>query len=494
MDFALNLEESKDTPLYRQIADQIRERIESGYLHPGVPVPSSRRLAEILGVSRITVVKSYVELLSQGYLETYKGSGTYVRSRATLGQGDSEKSADDRSGSAESRQHFLSSYGRRMQSNESTVLGAADLPALSFGAPPPELLPLKQWRQAVLKHCSARSGADLTYGVDALGYQPLRQAIASFLNRSRGLRCAADNVAVFSNSQQALELVATLFVDGGDNVVVEDPGFVQARLTFLLRGAHILPVPVDEAGLVVPLLENLPKAKLAYVTPSHQDPTGVTMSVRRRNTLLRWAVETGTLIVEDDYDCEYRFGTAPLPALQGLDTSEIVIYISNFWKILYPLSSVGFLVFPSWLTKTVSEAKCFSERHFSILEQRALTEFIEGGHLERHLYKSKVALSFRRAALILALTRQFGAAVQIGKETGGLHLVAKFQLGVPNRELIILAQRAGLPLASTEHYYVEAVYPDEFLISFASLTESEIEARVSDFAGLVRTYLDADPS
>ncbi len=481
MDFAIELDKNEALPLYRRLANALRESIELGRLQPGDAMPSSRHLSKSLGFSRITVVHSYDELVSQGYLNTVTGSGTFVRARQNLSNARPSDLELDMNTSGYSDIH-LSEYSSRIMKLQTLTSTSADQPELNFGAPPTELLPLKQWRQLLLKHCRTHITKRLDASVDPMGFLPLREAIAAYLRRSRNLDCTADRIAVFAGSQQTVNLVTRLLINESDKVALENPGFVFARKTIRALGAQVVPVAVDSEGLIVSQLNSHPDCKVVYVTPSHHDPTGAVMSLPRRNELLNWAAQQNAYIIEDDYDCEYNYGTPALPALQGLDRHESVIYISTFWKILFPLMPIGFVVVPLPLIPILARAKTLAERNFSMLEQYALTDFINDGLLERHIRKTRKIFALRRQSLISSLTHSLGDRVTIPKYSSGMHIAVRFNLPLTDEEILRRSREAGLPIVSTEAYYVTGHRSGEFLISFAGKASENVQDLVNKFA------------
>lgn len=487
MDLTIKLDANEALPLYRRLADALRQCIENGRLQPGDALPSTRQLAQTVGLSRITVVHSYDELISQGYLHTVPGSGTFVCNRPVTAGAE----CDQDSNQTASFHRPLATYGARISDLEMLESTSADLPELNFGAPPMDLLPLKQWRYLLLKHCRTHINKRMENRYDPLGYLPLRQAIAAYLCRSRNLKCSADMIAVFAGSQQTVNLTARLLINETDTVALENPGFVFARKTMRSIGAKILPIELDQEGIIVSDLSLHPDCKHVYVTPSHHDPTGIVMSMARRNELLQWAERQNGYIIEDDYDCEYNYETTALPSLQGLDRHESVIYISTFWKILFPLMPIGFVVVPRHLTVVLSRAKMLTERNFSMLEQYAMTDFINEGYLERHIRKTRKAFAHRRQTLISSLTRSLGNKVTVPKYSSGMHITIRFNLPLADSEIINLGKKSGLPLVSTQPYYISNGVKGEFLISFATQIDDDIAGRVANFAELLPKRITA---
>lgn len=485
MDFALTLDYDPGVPLYRQLADALKECIISGRLKPGEFLPSTRDLAQMLGLSRVTVVRGYEELISQGFLTAATGRGTCVCKSLPAEALHVAQQLNQHLEPIKDRTPHLSSYAKRVMSFGHARSGSADLPELNYGAPPSEHLPINKWREMLLRYTRGGDHAELAEQDDPMGYRPLREAIAAYLARARGVRCEAEQVAVFGSSQQSVHLVARLLLDAGDRVAVENPGFPQAREQFAVNGSELVMIPVDEKGLSVDDLKRHEDIRLVYVTPSH-DPTGAVLPLDRRTELLRWAEKTGAFIIEDDYDNEYRYSGKPIPALQGMDRNDSVIYVATFWKVLYPIVPLGYMVVPRCLIPAVSRAKQLVERTFPMVEQLALTDFIKEGHLERHIKRTRDIYMKRRQSLIYSLTRAFAKRVQIAKDSAGFHLLVRFETQLTDDELIACAIKAQVPMVSTSDYYAEGESAGEFLVGFATVEGEIIAGKVEELARLIK--------
>ena len=342
---ALTLSESAAAPMYRQLYEQLRSAILDGHLRPGAQLPSTRGLAQELAVARNTVMGAYEQLLAEGYLEGETGSGTYVA-----------RTLPDEILHAPIlrpvRPHPRTSVGLSQRGQ----IFSRDLLRLRYDDPPKPFrpgvaaldeLPFDLWSRLLAKHSRRASMQFLAYG-DPAGYRPLREAIAQYLAAARAVNCEPEQVIIVSGAQQALDLAARLLLDSGEEAWIEDPGYNGARAALLAAGVKPVGVPVEDAGINVEAGERLsPRARLAYVTPSHQYPTGVTMTLARRLELLRWAERRKSWILEDDYDSEYRYASRPVASLQGLDTAGCVMYCGTFSKVLFPALRLGYLVVPS---------------------------------------------------------------------------------------------------------------------------------------------------
>jgi GntR family transcriptional regulator/MocR family aminotransferase len=324
----------------------------------------------------------------------------------------------------------------------------------------------------------------LSYTSDPLGYAPLREAICGYLIRSRSVRCLPEQIIVFPGAQAALDLVCRMLVRQGDKAAVENPGFPGARRSLLMNGARLCPIDIDSNGLMVERLYELDApVRLCYVTPSHHDPTGVVMSLPRRLELLNWAESHQAIIIEDDYDSEFRYGDKPVPSLQGLDEHDEVIYLSTFWKVLFPVVRLAYLVVPQRLVDAFQRAKSLTDRDFQLLEQRALADFINEGHLERHIRRTRAIYARRRVALVQALTRHFRKRLDISDISAGMHVLVHFPAEMSHEQVMQGAHKARVPLVSSRsHYFDGEGKPNEFLVGFAHANEEEIHAAIERFA------------
>ncbi len=492
MDLVINLEYKPSIPLYRRLSDAIRRAIIEGRLKPGESMPSVRDLAVTMQVSRTTILKAFDDLQKQDYVMTISGAGSYVCDPLPGELADMRDSVVRPStGSVEGQQKTIlfSKYGQRvLQTANFQRLRLEQLSQINFCGPPLDLTPLTKWRQLLLRHCRLRDIAQLAHAREPLGYPPLRDAVSAYLHRARALKYSPEQLIVFASQQFKLEIPARLLIDPGDLVALEEPGYPDARMCLGAHGAAFINIPVDEEGIDVNYLTALSrKLKCVYVTPSHQDPTGVVMSLSRRKQLLDWADKTGTLIIEDDYDSEYRYGGEELPSLHGLDRGDNVIYISSLWKVLFPMVRMGFLVVPRCLIRPVLLAKMQTERNLPLLEQFALTDFINEGHLEKHIKRTKSIYAKRRQILIHALTVHLKNIVSLSAESAGLHLLVHVESRHSDQQLIETAMQSQLSLMSTSLYYSGAHKPGEFLMPFAHLHEEEIEENVFSWSQFIKS-------
>ncbi len=487
MDFPINISTASETPLHRQIYEEVRRGILSGRLAKGKRVPSTREMAKQVGVARATVTMAYDYLLGEGYFEAYPGSGTYVSRHLPDELTDAVDVVDELAEQLPQRtaplppQRQLSRYGRALQSRD--WLGFPDdEPEIqfTFGRPDLEEFPVRIWSQLLSRHCRQRKLAQLDCPTRAGGYEPLKTAIAAYLARSRAVVCEPEQVIVVNGSQQALDLVTRVLVDPDDVVGIEEPGYVGAQRAFQAQGAKLSPIYIDMNGLRTDYLKSrfdvsTPESmKILYVTPSHQYPTGVSLSLPRRLDLLSWASRTGTIIIEDDYDSEYRYKGKPFPALAGIDSGASVIYVGTFSKVLLPALRLGYIVVPKDLIDVFSRAKWLVDRHSSLIQQQVLADFINEGHLARHVRKMRSIYGDRRKLMIEVLKGLFEDDVTIYGDNAGINMLVRLKINVSDEELVARAKALGVGIASTKHMYLGNAPQGEFLLNYGGLNEQTI--------------------
>lgn len=486
MDLAIALDSNSSIPLHQQIYEELRQAILIGRLSPGSRIPSTRALSKSLGISRFTVTQSYEQLSSEGYLETIVGCGTFVC-----------KQLPDELLHSTSIESFskvvgppikLSGYGRILiyADNVPKINDSSLTINFRFGRPAFDQFPIGLWRRLLSRYCSADLNW-LDYSIDPLGYKPLREEIARYLSHSRAVDCEPDRILITNGTQQALDLILRLLIEPEEVIAIENPGYVSARLIFQTHGAQILPINVDESGLIVNELQKSTSSniRLVYVTPSHQFPTGAILSLPRRLQLLVWAQQNDTLIIEDDYDSEYRYDGRPIPALQGLDRANCVLYVGTFSKVLFPSLRIGYLVLPKSLVSIFTRAKWLSDRHLPILEQHVLTDFIKAGHLERHIRKMRALYDQRRQVLVQALQTHFGEKAAILGEKAGIHLMVRLQTDLKDEEIIQRAAKVDVGMISAAPQYLDACPRGEFIFGYGELTEQQLQEGICRLAQIL---------
>lgn len=482
---------SRSQPLTTQLYRGIRDAILSGALAPDSRVPSTRDLALSEGVARNTALRVYEKLLSEGYLVQRRGAGTFVAPE--LPGNLTRLGVTPATPAAPPDPPRLSRRGQRLVPL-APVTWAPVTPAVAvdfrYGPTALDDFPRQIWRRLLSRAARETAAPHLDYGATA-GLPELREAICEYLTHSRAVSCRPDQVIVVHGSQQALALTGEVLLDPGDRVLLEEPGYPGATLSFYAAGARVVPGAVGPEGLDVRALgASMRRVRLAYVTPSHQFPTGVIMSLARRLALMEWAEQHGAWIFEDDYDSEFRYGVRPVESLQGLDRHRRVIYAGTFSKVLFPSLRLGYLVVPPALVGPFMAAKALADTGTGGLEQRALARFIRDGHFDRHLRRTRVHNGQRRAALVAALDEHLGDRVEVLGANAGLHVMLRLR-DVPladEAELIAEAERAGVRVYTPARFYSAARdRPEaELLLGYASLSLTQIKRGIARLAGVLK--------
>ncbi len=351
-------------------------------------------------------------------------------------------------------------------------------------APALDAFPYELWARLVVRRARRMPHSAFRYQ-DSAGYPPLREAIAAHVTVSRRVHCTPDQIVILPGSQGALDLASRMLIDPGDAVWMEDPGYPGARGAFLGAGAQVVPIPVDPEGLVVAEgLVRAPQARLAYLTPSHQFPLGVTMSLARRLAILDWACRSGAYILEDDYDSEFRFTGRPLAALQGIDEAGRVIYIGTFSKVLFPALRIGYLILPPPLVEGFLAVRRLIDIHTPTLEQAVLADFIAEGHYSRHLRRMRVLYAERRAALLEAARE---LPFEIDSPETGIHCVGWLPEGMDDRQLVDRAAEQGIVLHPISQFSLAAVLPRKgLLLGYGAYSIAQIQEGVQRLAALLK--------
>lgn len=475
------------TPIYRQVYASLRAAILGGRLAPGATLPSTRTLSEALRISRTTVVAAFEQLIAEGYVEGRAGAGSFV---ARALPDDLLRPAPDPATRTRPRTvgRALSQRGQLLAATP--VLTARDEGrpiAFRPGIPALDDFPFALWARLVARRYRHPPRELLAYG-DPAGYRPLREAIAGYLRESRGVRCQPEQVLVTTGTQQAVDLIARILLDPGDAVWVEDPGYLAARGALRSAGATLAPVPVDEQGLdVVAGIARRPDAKMVYVTPSHQYPLGVTMSLQRRLALLEWAARADAWVLEDDYDSEFRYAGRPLAALQGLDTDGRVIYLGTFSKVMFPSLCLAYLVVPEDLIEPFTTSRALINRHLPSLEQAAVADFIVDGHFLRHIRRMRTLYAERQAALVAAARDELAGLLTVAPGEAGLHLVGWLNSGGDDRQAARRAGSHGVEAPALSPFCIEPPARPGLLLGYAAIPPPAIVAGARRLALALRS-------
>ena len=466
MPFAIPLSKSGG-PLFQQIYNGLRKAILSGAFQRGQKLPSTREVAEQLGISRTVVLLAYDQLLAEGFTVGRSGSGTYVSAdvnvrRSTRAE-ESAKLSLSRFGSS-----AAAAWSRMTFAQSSTpslpydfVYGRSDL----------ETFPFEMWRRMLLRCARRAPVSELDYG-PAAGNVALKEAIATHLLRSRAVICDPSQVLVVNGSQQALDLIARVLIERGDRVAIEDPSYQGTREVLRAAGVRLLPVAVDHDGLDP---DRLPaSARAAFVTPSHQFPTGAILPLARRLALLDWAKRKSAVIVEDDYDGEFRYEGQPLESLQGLDREGRVIYIGTFSRTVFSSLRIGYLITPRRLVPAFTAAKWLCDRHTATLDQETLAEFIASGMYERYLRRVRRRNAARREVLLEALHTDLRDRVDVTGDGAGAHVVLWPKHRISEDSVTASAAAQGVRVYGISGYFLRKSSRTGILLGYSRMKETAI--------------------
>lgn len=459
----------------RELHRQLRDAIVSGRLKAGAQLPPSRQLAKSLGISRNTAMAVYDLLLREGYVRTAAGSGTFVA--------DAFPRSDSRSTARGTK--VAPELARRANRIARTILPLESRPAefdFRLGVPDTTDFPFVDWRRLSNRSIRSLATNPAAYA-NSDGAPPLRSAIANHVAFARAVACDADDIVVTNGAQQAFDLIARVLVKPGNTMVaVEDPGYPAIRGSFASAGAKLCYVPVDEEGICV---DQIPQGtQIICVTPSHQFPTGVCMSHERRRELLDFALQFGAVIIEDDYDSEFRYGGRPLDALQTLDSDGLVVYVGTFSKILFPSLRTGFAVAPSWLRASLVAKRQLSDWHGSVFVETTLAAFISGGYLARHIRRMRKVYAERRLRLLAALERDCQGWLKPVPHEGGLHLAARLESRRSARLVVAGARDRGIVVDRLSRYRIAKRGVDGLVFGLGCCPTNRIDQAIEKLASL----------
>ncbi|MDJ0755119.1 MAG: PLP-dependent aminotransferase family protein [Ardenticatenaceae bacterium] len=476
------LDPASNIPLYRQIYRGVRGAIVDGRLAAGTKLPSTRDLASIWDVSRNTLRNAFDQLIAEGYLEAIVGRGTFVIPQplrsAPSPQTLSSQSERDRPISVIGR--ALEPYGQQVR-QPSGLLGNA----FAVGVPDYRAFPFKIWNR-IVNRCQRRIQhvGEPQLGVN--GIRPLREAIASYLVSARGLHCTPEQIDVVPGSITGMHIASLALLSPRDQVWMEEPGYINVSGLLRYRGVDLVPVPVDQHGLDVPAaIKQAPEARLAYVTPSHQYPLGVTMSLPRRQQLLDWAGRHSLWIFEDDYDSEFRYDGPPLTALQGLDQHDRVIYFGSFSKIMLPDLRLGYVVLPPDLVDVYTGVKLPLSISSPLLIQQATAEFMLDGHFVRHIRRMRQHYKVRRDALVEAITRHLAGAATLGALECGLHIVVYLADHIDEAQAAAATRQLGMAVLPLSGEYFGRPLQKGLVFGFANVPPEDMDGYIKRLAAVI---------
>jgi GntR family transcriptional regulator/MocR family aminotransferase len=470
MQFLIPLEPRRE-PLFRRVYAGLRQAILGGKFRAGERLPSTRDLAEQLGISRTVVVLAYEQLLAEGFAVGRVGAGTFVAPGLVPGRS---------SRATRSAQLKLSRFG-----SFAAARGAAvDFPALrrtplrydfAYGRSVVDCFPFDQWQRILRRRARAIRVRELDYG-PAAGAEALRDAIAAHIRRSRAVVCDASQVVVVNGSQQALDLIARVVIEPGEGVAIEDPIYQGTREILSAAGARVHAITVDRDGLDPEAVPE--RARMVVVTPSHQYPTGAILPLARRQALLSWARRRNGVIVEDDYDGEFRYDGKPLESLQGLDTEGRVIYVGTFSRTIFSALRIGYLVVPMALRSAFVTAKWLCDRHTATLEQETLAEFIHTGMYERHLRRVRRRNAASRRALLDALREHLGDRIEVTGDGAGAHVVAWPVKKISEETAVAAAAARRVGIYGIARYFLKRPSRPGIILGYPRMREADIREGV----------------
>ncbi|WP_410210034.1 PLP-dependent aminotransferase family protein [Aquirhabdus sp.] len=458
----IHLDPHDGTALYLQIYRRFREAISDGRLKSGERVPSIRGLASELGLARGTVETAYQLLISEGYLIAQGAAGTIVSPQLSSLNTTSVLTSPT---ALTSEQHI--SHPQK------------SLLPFQLGVPALDAFPRKTWGR-IASRCARELGIQSLGYPDIQGHLPLRESITTYLGISRGISCVPEQVFVTSGYRGILHLITSALLQAGDQCWFEDPGYIHARRFLDLVGATLVPVPVDIDGLQIEEgIKRAKHARFAVVTPSHQSPTGVSLSLTRRLALLDWAIAEQSWIVEDDYDSEFRYDSRPLPALKSLDHEGRVLYAGSFSKVLFPGLRLAYLVVPlKEVERFRRSAQVMQAGSASVWTQMMVTEFMAQGHFTRHLKTMRALYRRRRADLMDALVLTFGDHIRIEQRAGGLLILIRFKDVVDDKAFALLAHQEGLAVHALSNWTMAAESNAGLLLAFTNISSREEALRL----------------
>jgi len=486
--------------LSRQLYQALRQRVLDGRLSGGSRLPATRDLAAALGISRNSVVRAYDQLYAEGFIEGRIGDGTYVaqlpekalplkKLSTNLSTGFSTSLPTGLSTKSDFLPVFTSSKVIHNTALTRVSCHSLDLPpsgtprAFRVGVPAFDLFPFEVWSKLQAAFWRKPDLHQLCYGNPA-GDERLRELIAAYLRTSRGLSCSSEQILITSGAQQGISLCAQLLVEPGEGVAVENPGYQAAAQAFAVAGANVQGVAVDQDGMKCAALAHLDRCRLVYVTPSHQYPTGVTMSLARRLELLDWAERTQGWIVEDDYDGEYRYSGAPLAPLAALDRHERVIYVGTFGKVAFPALRLGYVVLPKDLIRPFYQRRSLDMRHSEVGTQAVMAEFMAAGHFQRHIRRMRRAALSRRNALLAHWPQGIEGLGAMPNIAAGLHVAVPVASLEREHELLGQARQVDVEVNGLSRYWLKhSTEPVDnragLVLGFAAVPEVEIKAALA---------------
>ena len=470
------LDRKLDEPLHMQLTMQIRRLILTRRLNPGQRIPSSRALAEELSVSRVTVTTAFDQLISEGYIESRRGSGVYV--------------AHDLPDYL-TKVHPVPGTDHSVAASDNT--NGADRQIRPFEVSIPDLkkFPYAEWSRLFDRVWRAPK-PDLLAKPDPFGSVSLRRAISRHLYDWRGIDCVTEQIVMTSGIVETVEIITREILQAGDIILMEEPGYDILRRAFRMNKLNCQPVRVDDQGFDIELASKLhPDAKSVAVTPSRHYPLGMTLPLSRRLNLLDWANRTNGIIIEDDFDGEYRYQGQPLPALMSLDDRECVFYVGSFSKVIFPALRLSYFVLPRRFVTSMRNSLTSTGTRASLMLQPVLAEFIENGMLATHIRRMRRLYARRQEILAGAISDHLSDYLETETAPAGMHLVTRFKPAVLDRcsesEIVAQARSSGLTLRPLSGYFTSPNPPKGLVLGFAAFDEAEINQGIKKLGSIFKS-------
>lgn len=471
MDISPQLTENGSDPLYIQIYLYIKQEIQATRLAAATRLPSIRLLSDYLQVSKTTIQMAYQQLLAEGYIESRERSGYYVAQLEAEVTGANRPVLNIKSRSNDS-------LNKQQSIDYDFYMSSVDL----------DHFPHDVWRKYSILALTMEQKEVLAYG-DRQGEPELRESISKYLRQSRGVHCSPDQIVLGAGTQTVLQILCQLIGLDGRRVAIEEPGYRGARHVFQMLGYEIMPIPLEEDGINI-LEIAWSQSNLVYVTPSHQFPIGMVMPIAKRLKLLQWAEENNGIIIEDDYDGEFRYRGKPIPSLQGLDTHDRVVYIGTFSKSLMPAIRISYMVLPVQLLEIYQQKFIAFDHTVSRIHQRTLQLFMENGEWERHIRRMRTLYHKKHSFLLHTIKSVMGDNIHITGQDTGLHIVVEVRSKLSVDELVEIAALVGVKVYSTTHTWYRI--PDKeqimILLGFGGLSIEEIKQGIERLNEVWRPY------
>lgn len=489
-EIVFEFDRNSDVPLHRQLYNYLRARIHDGTLSSGIDLPPSREIAARLSCSRNTILHAFDLLIAEGYVIAKRGSSTKVahdlpivpsKSKSNKKSKVKEKAGDLR----------VSDFARNL--NRETIHDGGYLSIFNPGRPDFRHFPFDVWSKLFSRVWRAPSN-EILDGKDPAGSIYLRSVLADFLRITRSIECTPEQIIITSGTANSLDILSRILINKGDKAWIEEPGFFRIRSCLERVEADIVPVKVDQTGMMVDeAIQAAPDARLAIVTPSHHFPFGGVMSAERRIKLIEWARENGSWIVEDDYNSEFRYAGPSLSALQSIDDSESVIYLGTFSKVIFPNLRLGYIIGPRALVSLIVRSRLFLDSYSSYQLQPVLAQFIEEGHMAKHIWRMRKIYKARQAAFLNSAKRNLSQYLDIKSNNAGFHVVGFFDksLETPNLDIKVekIAAEAGLGVQSLSSCYISGTSKQGLIIGYAGISEEESDDYTKKLARLIQSVI-----